>query len=104
VDETGDAQYEYQGTSWALPAAMVALQIEIERADAACKAAVAAGDDAALAAAREMRLSLVVEKYRVARPWWDTFENYERWRADWALKAYVAALPEFVSAAADAGG
>jgi hypothetical protein len=89
VDETGDAQYEYQGRSWALPAAMVALQIEIERADAACTAAVAADDSAALAAARETRLNLVTEKYRVARPWWETFENYDRWRADEALKLYA---------------
>lgn len=103
MDETGDAQHEYQGRSWALPAALVALQIEIERADAACRAAVAADDNTALSAARETRLNLVVEKYRVARPWWDTFENHDRWLADWALKAYVAALPEFVPAAAAAG-
>lgn len=89
MDEIGDADYEYQGKSWALPAAMVALQIEIERADAACRAAVAAADDDALTAARERRLGLVTQKYRVARPWWDTFEAYDRWRADEALKLYA---------------
>jgi hypothetical protein len=89
VDETGDAQYEYQGRSWALPAAMVALQTEIERADASCRAAVAADDSAALAAARATRLNLVTAKYRAARTWWDSFENYDRWRADEALKLYA---------------
>lgn len=92
MDHSGDAQYEYQGRSWALPAAMVALQIELERANEACRAAVAADDAAALTAARATRLELVMEKYRAARPWWDTFENYDRWRADEALKLYARTL------------
>jgi hypothetical protein len=33
-------------------------------------------------------LELVLEKYRIARPWSDTFEKYERWHADWALQDY----------------
>jgi hypothetical protein len=104
VDEIGDVEYDYQGTTWLLPGGLVALQIELARAEAACAAAVAANDDAALKAARERRLELVVEKFRRAEPWRETFKDYDRWRADWALQDYARrAVQENVPAAAAAG-
>lgn len=89
MNEIGDAEYEHDGRTWTLPADLVAHQIGLARADAACHAAVTAHDDTALAEARSERQRLVVEKFRLAKPWWDTFENYDRWRADWALQAYA---------------
>jgi hypothetical protein len=97
VDEVGVVEYEHEGKTWSLPRDLVALQVEIARADAACRAAVAANDDVALSEARAVRLKLVVEKFAKAASWWDTFENYERWKADAALKAYArGAVPDVV--------
>ena len=86
--EHGDVEYEYQGRAWTLPAALIALQIQLVKADAECERWL--DDPDRLAAARAERLRLVEEKFRRARSWWEGFENYDRWRADWALKEYAA--------------
>ena len=36
----------------------------------------------------------MLQKYRLARPWWDSFEKHERWYADWALQDYGRAQAE----------
>lgn len=103
MDEIRDVEYDHKGRTWTLPGDLVALQIELARADAACRAALAVDDVAALSAARSAHRELIVEKFRRSESWWASFEGHDRWLADWALKAYVAALPEFVPAAAAAG-
>lgn len=87
-------EFEHDGRTWSLPRELVALQVDYARADAACAAAPAANDDAALSVARAERLRLVVEKYRRAASWWAGFENYDRWRADRALQLFARSLLE----------
>lgn len=87
-------EYEYKGDTYSLPNDLVALQVEIVRADASCRAAVEAEDGAALAIAREERLRLVTEKYRRAGSWWAAFQGSDRWNADWALQAYARSVLE----------
>lgn len=83
-----DVEYEYQGRVWILPAALVALQIELVQAHVECVRWLEDRDN--LATARANYLELVEKKFRIARPWQDTFENHDRWYADWALKDYAA--------------
>ena len=86
MDERGDKDYEYRGKTYRLPGELLAIQIQWAKADAACHAAVADGDDEALNRHRGERLHWTMEKVRRAQPWRDSFENYERWIADEALK------------------
>jgi hypothetical protein len=97
-----DSEYEYQGQVWRLPVAMVSLQIELERAARDCQRLAETGSSDELAQAREQYRELAVTKHRDGAAWRDTFVNYDRWRADQALKEYVRGLPEFVPAAAAA--
>lgn len=94
MDEVEAVEYEYQGLTWSLPGELIGLQVQIARADADCAAAVAANDGAALEVARGERLRLVVEKFRRAGGWRDSFAGHDRWRADWALQAYARSLVE----------
>lgn len=81
-----EVEYEYQGRVWRFPPHLARLQIAIAEADADCRRA---EDPGRCEAARAERLRLVVEKFALARSWWDTFEKHERWEADWALQDYA---------------
>jgi hypothetical protein len=101
-------EYEYRGLTWSLPDELIGLQVQIARADAACAAAVAANDNAALRVARDERLRLVVEKFRRAADWRASFQGqsqHARWLADWALQAYARSVLEGgVSSSTSPGG
>lgn len=86
MDQDEHIEYEYQGKTWKLPRHLAQLQIAIAKADIDCRRE--HDDPEQLAAARARRLDLVVQKYQVARSWWDGFEKYDRWHADWALQDY----------------
>ena len=86
MDDSETIEYEYQGRAWKLPRALAELQVELAKADTECLRH--SEDPEALRSARAHRLELVCQKFRLARPWWDTFEKYERWHADWALQDY----------------
>jgi hypothetical protein len=85
-DRREEVEHAYQGQTWKLPRRLAQLQVALAQADIACRRDNADPDE--LTAARARRLELVLEKYRIARPWWNTFEKYERWHADWALQDY----------------
>ena len=88
MDQSQDEEieHEYQGRTWKLPCHLAQLQVALAKADIDCRRDDADPDE--LAAARAKRLELTLEKYRIAPPWWDSFEKYERWHADWALQDY----------------
>jgi hypothetical protein len=88
MDEPRDVEYEYQGQTWTLPQALVRLEIELARARAAC---VSTTDPSTLEQARAEERRLVLEKFRTAATWRDSFAGYDRWRANEALKEYARA-------------
>jgi hypothetical protein len=71
-------EYEYQGRTWKLPHHLAQLQVALAKADIDCRREY--DDPGELAAARAKRMELTVQKYRLARPWWDSFEKHDRWR------------------------
>jgi hypothetical protein len=89
MDQDQVIDHEYQDRTWKLPGHLAHLQVALAQADIDCRRDDADPDE--LAAARANRLELVLEKHRLARPWWDSFEKYERWHADWALQDYARA-------------
>ena len=89
MDQDEAIEYEYQGRTWKLPRHLAQLQVAIAKADIDCRLEYENPEE--LQAARATRLDLVVEKYRLARPWWDSFEKHDRWHADWALQDYARA-------------
>lgn len=92
MDENEQIEHEYQGRTWKLPRPLAQLQVTIAEADIDCRREYENAEE--LQAARAKRLELVLQKYRLARPWWDGFEKHERWYADWALQDYGRAHTE----------
>lgn len=86
MDEDEQIEYEYQGRTWKLPRTLARLQVTLAEADIDCRREYE--NPEVLQAARAKRLELILQKYRLARPWWDSFEKHERWYADWALQDY----------------
>lgn len=80
--------YTHGGTTWHLPADLIALQRAWDAADAACARLADSGDKDAYQAARRHRLDLTDELY--GHPWLlAQMAGGNRYRADLALKAYV---------------
>ena len=92
MDEDKQIEHEYQGRTWKLPLTLARLQVALAAADLDCHREHENPEE--LQAARARRLDLVLQKYRLARPWWDSFEKHERWYADWALQDYGRAQTE----------
>jgi hypothetical protein len=87
MDESEEIEYEYQGRPWTFPRPLAQLQIALAQADADCRRHL--DDPEQLEAARAKRLDLILEKYRLAQPWWNSFKKHDRWHADWALQDYA---------------
>ena len=87
-----EIEHEYQGRTWKLPRRLAQLQAAITTADTECRRDDVHPDE--LAAARAKRLELILEKYLLARAWWDGFEKYEQWHADWALQDFARTRAE----------
>ena len=92
MDEDEQIEHEYRGRAWKLPRPLAQLQVKLAQADIDCRREYENPEE--LQAARAKRLDLVLRKYRLARPWWDSFEKHERWQADWALQDYARAQTE----------
>lgn len=118
--DTGDVEYEYKGTVWVLPAAMVEIQFAWTWADRACRNLAtpkapdapaeleampygAAGEFAGPGGyedAQAERLRLTMVKHRDGAAWRSSLEGYSRWIADEALKKYAAEQVDQLAAAA----